>query len=1784
MDALALAVATAVLQYLVDKADLIENVRGWLKRDPASLAYQRALLRAYAAFVRSDPALAKSFFDETFLAHAAVPELAKQLTREQHADAGELARVWASSLYPDALADQRDAWATDVRVVDACAQFLQWLENELKYDDVFQPLFDSRVLDSLEAKFDELVRILTIQRNEALRDAEVHEPIINQTVQRDGIEISGNANVVIYGDMVGGDKIVQREVRRRPLYERYVAREVADHVEHLLHDYLTLFVGRDDEIGRLDSFLNDKPSGVIVVTAKAGFGKTALLANWVYSRQGRDCFIAYHFFNHADEGTRSVINAYRNLLRQLYIYEEIADERIPNDENELREALYAFMQEHGAHADEPLVIVIDGLDEADKIFSSPFPAQLPEGVFIIASARADEAVETESLRNWVATAERLHLSRLSDMAIGDYLKQAGNGELAQLAQDRSFVAEVAEKTEGYPLYLRYLSDEMIAAVEMGQDIQATLTRSPRGFSDYVRLQLRILAEVVHQQHEVQDLFSIMSVALGALSEEDLQELTGLTTIDFLALPRQVTRWLSIQTLPNGPSRYLFAHPSLADEFGHALGRQAQQARSKILRYCADWKENRSLYALRYFAPQLYHTRHWDELFALVRDEAFAFAQLEYVPDEPDLPLKSVQNALSGAIETDNAEAIAEFLLTHGRRVLQMAKQSPLEVLRSGNLVRSWRLADLQTKERSILWHLLIAWELKDADKIEDSKQTLAGLNQEFPTLSGWQSQLAGQVLLHLDDVDEQTFLQIQRRLESADSIGLCAYLLSRKKIELAHAVAKGISWSNEIDLTRLIGGVQSASEVALAFSMVAGAHLQEGDLAAAWETAQDLPGLGDEVVGRIEIPTELRREDVLKRIAASQVQQGDVTGVLEKARGIENVFYRVHVLRAIALAVAQSSGIEKAGEIFVETFHSALELDNKRRRIREVLSILVSLIEVGDKDTAFQLVESVGEMHLWGSAMKEVAFHYLDSGDTAAALDAFGIAVETLGTLKDVDPKWQVSTMLDIAGGQATAGDKASALQTLALALEHSNSIEDAYDRELERKTIAAKQAELGDVDAAFKTAFGIFERELIFADALHDIGVARARVGDLDTAQGAFEDALKTVKHEIFERQYRLGISNDDPEYLKFLETKRALGDLISEIHPIPQTVQSSSKAPISDTYLNMCFRRIEEIESDKLFETALAQAKAGDITTSIDTAREINDPHKRADVLRAIVWATANAKGSDIALLVAREFGDQGQRADAEMQIMRLQIEKRDIKTGLEIAQKIDDPRRRSEALRMIALVQVESNDLLGALRIAKEIEKEFEYEQQPIFSAIAVRQAGTGNIGEALETIGLIADANSRLEVLIEIASIKIAEAKISDAEAILGYISPLYPRASLLRQIGVMYEQNGDLIAARERFASARTIFAELVVETVQNTYAFEQTGALREIAVASSIAGMTDTARQIFEDAVENARHEEDQRQQANMLAEIATSQARAGEIDAAWETLKQVGEFNREGVLIHFAVGEAELGNLESALKIAGEIEHEYLKPKSYVEIALVQTRHGDRSGALQTLTTALQVVQSRSFPRQNEILLEVAMALSNVGDIATALKIAETLEPDTAKIKLLSEIGAAQAVGGDIPAAQQTFIAARDIESKMETRYSEFPSRSDRVWITECLAEIALGLARAGNREGASEWFRDSISGAMEIWWNEEERSETLSEIAANLARGGFGKESLDLQQMILANRNRHLPIIASAFIEAGDRENFKRILLPCAEYLDAAYKTCGLLARLFPERANAISSIVIG
>ncbi len=656
--------------------------------------------------------------------------------------------------------------------------------------------------DKLYEKYNRLIIYILTKKQDSYGDIEINKIINGKLTFDPKKDIWDSRDILkeVYKFQIDRTRKVEKileenfgQTRKQP------DREVVDKVKQIVSEHTQLFIGRSKEIEKLDNFLADNSSGVLLVTASAGFGKTSLLASWLKIRQ-QSYFIAHHFFSQRYDRTRSAKSAYWNLLQQVYTYYERYYEQLHNEKNELNKALYNILSEPGKE-EKPLVILIDALDELDKTdipFSPPFPTPLPANVFVIASARASEGEKPEYLSGWTNDIEPIHLDRLPRCAIADWLKQTGDGELAVFAEDTNFVTQLDEITQGFPLYLNYLIDELSHAVKQGIDLHSILAQTPKGFSIYVKQQFEQLANVeqISQQPEVKELFALLSVALGVLSEDDIQDLTNLDEWGLAALPWQATRWFSVQK-----GFYSFAHPLLAKEFQSVLKRQSSSAMENLIKYCARWQEHSSPYALRHYAEHLSEAKQWEALYAIARNKDFAVTQEERLPDEPDLPLKTVQTALLGAAETDNATGMAEFMLLHARRLLQTtAQDSPLDALRKGSLERAWKLTDLYEIEPSVLWYLLLAWELKDTGQLEEARETLKRLQQkELPRLpinlpvdlECDYASYAAYLLAYIFEVSEETCIALHQKLfEYHTRCQLYQVLIDRERFQDALKIAE----------------------------------------------------------------------------------------------------------------------------------------------------------------------------------------------------------------------------------------------------------------------------------------------------------------------------------------------------------------------------------------------------------------------------------------------------------------------------------------------------------------------------------------------------------------------------------------------------------------------------------------------------------------------------------------------------------------------------------------------------------------------------------------------------------------------------------------------------------------------------------------------------------------------------------------------------------------------------------------------------------------------------------
>jgi hypothetical protein len=1289
-----------------------------------------------------------------------------------------------------------------------------------------------------------------------------------------------------------------------------------------------LFVGRSEEFQKLDNFLADNSSGVMLVTAGAGFGKTSLLANWVdRERQNNRCFIAYHFFSQQYDKTRSVKSAYWNLLRQVYKYYELYYEQLPNELEELRKRLYNILKEGGAREDKPLVIVIDALDEIDAAempFSLPFLTPLPQNVFVIVSARAESEEEPKYLENWTEKSQKLHLERLPRGAIADWLKRTGDAELATFADDNNFVAKLDEITQGFPLYLNYLTDELSHAAKQKQDIRQLLAQTPKGFENYVKQQLKRLYQLDWPDERWQ-FFALLAVAKGALEKQDVMAITGMRDRPLRQLHQcwQVTRWMRISE----NQLYAFAHPLLGTTFAAKLGHDAEDALQNLMNYCSQWQKHHSGYALRHYAEHLRDIKQWNKLYELARNEDFTIAQREYLPDRPDLSLNTVQTALLAAADEDKPGELAEFLLLHARRLLQTTAQDlPLEALRKGCLERAWKLADLYEIERCVLWYLLLAWELKDTGKLEQARETLKRLqHKELPRFSthpaiDWQSEYAAYLLAHLFDVSEDTCTALEQKLlENRYRHILCGYLIER---------------GNFAAVIKTVSGISSNLEKILGLTNIARKQVQNGDrevsdsFANVLELAHKLlPEFGVEfLIGKIaktqielgdreaarvtlsksfetadNIDNEWRRVRAFIELGNIQVEMGMVADALDTLQKIErrSEVEDCYCLKNLAKLQAKLGHSEKARVTFAKAKKIAHEIQDANRRVNAVQEIAIAQAEVKEFDETIKTAEEIKNQEDRDDTLRAIISVQTNVNDFPAAL-------ATANRIKE--PITKSRSLWIIAHAQVSSGDFTAALKT-------TEAIEIESDKTNTLVVIANAQAGEGNVTAALNIAEKIedrFQRIDILVAIVK--GQARSKnftaaletVEKIDNQLEPTEEVMGVMRLNVTRGEVSLRKTVEEIKNQKQGEALVAVVEALIEMGDFTAAITTKNK--IKD----------KNQQQEALSAIAKGYVKAQNFSAASEIAKEIESPPTRSKTLAVIAEAQV-AQGKTEAARTTFGTVLQAEKqtqisislliSSALIQVAEVQVKNGQKELGAataslacEIAQSIDYVAEKANVLAIVARILVEAEKIEEAkpiceraIEIAQKISNNREHHRSQTFTLIAQAQAMIGDFDDAFITMQKIRIPSFQADALKTIAHLQIWQdsQQIEKFKRILSNADEFYKKAFL--------------------------------------SFLSDKVDVLTTIAVAQSTVGETEVALATLAELLEAALAQESQERN------------------------------NRNDDLFTIAAAYAEVGELVTAINITHKIEDGWLQLRALRRIAWEQFKAGEKEGLLKTFDAALQ-------------------------------------------------------------------------------------------------------------------------------------------------------------------------------------------------------------------------------
>lgn len=503
--------------------------------------------------------------------------------------------------------------------------------------------------------------------------------------------------------------------------------ELASRVDEILTELANQpLVGRAGNIVKLEEFL-ERPSGFMLVTGDAGYGKSALIAHWLRGRPAQPKAMR-HLFSLRSDLTRSVLEFYRSTLVTLSVHWNQPLHGLPSSEGEARDALFALLEEvrtSGIGRDSPLLLVVDGLDEAAPAerWDHPFfPKILPEGMHIVVSVRLGDAEQVPAyLTEWIAQSdERLPMDLLDPPALVEWMAGLG-GVIAELAEDESAVNALLQKTKGLPLHLAFIFDDLARLPSRRENFAKLIEQTPTGFSSYVDLQFRRLVESpAGREQRWREFFGLLIAAKAELQCEDVNAILGLTVWDLFSLPRELHRWVSQRG-----DGYAFRNEALRSAFARLDPWPA--ARERLLEYSRDWQRHKRPYALRSLIGHLRDAHDRTSWFATATDPEFLRCQGDAFPYEPIMPLQTIEEAMAESIAREDLQSLCHLIFVHARWMPDPSKIDPLKFAISAPAM-AWqqiKLAEMTDPSTETIWQLLVAWRCAVEGRTEEARRFLS---------------------------------------------------------------------------------------------------------------------------------------------------------------------------------------------------------------------------------------------------------------------------------------------------------------------------------------------------------------------------------------------------------------------------------------------------------------------------------------------------------------------------------------------------------------------------------------------------------------------------------------------------------------------------------------------------------------------------------------------------------------------------------------------------------------------------------------------------------------------------------------------------------------------------------------------------------------------------------------------------------------------------------------------------------------------------------------------------
>jgi len=290
---------------------------------------------------------------------------------------------------------------------------------------------------------------------------------------------------------------------------------------------------------------------------------------------------------------------------------------VPTDVEALGRLFTVLWSEAAAHARpaRPLTLLVDGLDEIvpderNRTVAHFLPDHLPPCVHVVVTSRPQPKAF-----DWVPTyhplkkAQVYRLARFGPQEVRALLAQAGD----TVPRDDAFIQRLVDLTQGEPLFLRFLCEDV---AKWGEEAEAKLDALPplKGVEDYFQEQLRLLG-ARPEGEDIRHILGMLVVARGGMTADELADALGIPKKQVLDALEPIRRFLL------GEERLELMHLEFRRMVeGWFTQRELRDYRDQLLDYCARWREHGSDYALSHYAAHLFEAGRYEELYGLIDRE------------------------------------------------------------------------------------------------------------------------------------------------------------------------------------------------------------------------------------------------------------------------------------------------------------------------------------------------------------------------------------------------------------------------------------------------------------------------------------------------------------------------------------------------------------------------------------------------------------------------------------------------------------------------------------------------------------------------------------------------------------------------------------------------------------------------------------------------------------------------------------------------------------------------------------------------------------------------------------------------------------------------------------------------------------------------------------------------------------------------------------------------------------------------------------------------------------